>query len=539
MEYDIIIVGAGPAGLAAAIKIKQLSLLNNANINVCILEKGAHIGAHILSGAVLDPHSLQELLPQTWQQAPLNTPVKHDNFYYLTQKYAIKLPTPKTMRNHGNYIISLENLCKFLQTEAENLNCEIYPGFAATDILYNINGEVIGVKTGNVGIDKNNEKTGHYIPGMQLYAKQTLFAEGCRGQLSENLIQRFALRKNSAPQTYALGIKEIWQIPTEQHLVGQVIHTIGWPLTTDIYGGSFIYHLSNNIVALGLVIGLDYSNPWLNPFNELQRFKTHPFISNMLKNAERIGYGAKSLNEGGWQSIPKLTFPGGALIGDAAGFLNVPKIKGIHTAIKSGMLAAQACYEQCINPENHNQPQEIHNYQENINRSYITQELYKVRNIRPGFRYGLWYGLANAFLETYITYGYSPWTLQHNIDYKQLKFAQNTKQIAYPAPDGVLTFDKPSSLYLSNTYHEEDQPAHLKLRNHDLAMTINYENYASPETRYCPAGVYELIKINNQIQLQINAQNCLHCKACDIKDPSQNIVWQAPEGGGGPNYQNM
>ncbi len=537
MDYDVVIIGAGPAGLSAAIKIKQLALENNIQLSVCILEKGAQVGAHILSGAVLEPRSLQALLPNTWQKAPLDTKVTHDAFYYLNKHKAYQLPTPKPMHNEGNYIISLGELCQFLATEAETLGCEIYPGFAATNILYNKEGDVIGVSTGEVGINKDGIHIANYQPGMHLYAKQTLFAEGCRGQLSQQIMNRFQLRKNIQPQTYGLGIKEIWEIPPEQHQEGHVIHTVGWPMDQATYGGSFIYHLSANRVAIGFVVGLDYKNTWLNPFAEMQRFKTHPFVSKLLKGGERIAYGARALNEGGWQSLPKLTFPGGLLIGDGAGFLNVPKIKGIHTAMESGIIAAQTCFDAIEHFTS--KPIELTNYSEKIKQSWMAKELYNVRNIRPGFRYGLFAGLINAAFETYITQGKSPWTLKHHADYQTLKRASECKKIDYPKPDGILTFDLPSSVYLSNTYHEENQPAHLKLRDESLAISVNYQLYASPETRYCPAGVYEIIQGQLGPKLQINAQNCIHCKTCDIKDPKQNITWTAPEGGGGPNYINM
>ena len=537
MEYDVIIVGAGPAGLSAAIKLKQLAHQANQEIKVCILEKGAQVGAHLLSGAVLEPRSLQALLPDTWHNAPLTTPVTHDSFYYLTANKSFRLPTPAPMKNHGNFIISLGELCQFLAKEAEQLGCEIYPGFAATDILYNAEGEVIGVATGEMGLDKTGEKTTNYQPGMHLSAKQTLFSEGCRGQLSQHLISRFDLRAGRQPQTYGLGIKEMWQVQPEKHRLGHVIHTVGWPMDNPTYGGSFVYHLSNNRVAIGFVVGLDYQNPWLNPFNELQRFKTHPLIKSTLEGGERIGYGARALNEGGWQSTPKLTFPGGALIGDSAGFLNVPKIKGIHTAMMTGMLAAESCFETL--KEVSSAPVEMVHYAKKIKNSWVNKELYAVRNIRPGFHYGLWFGLLNAAFETYVTRGKSPWTFKYCEDYTTLLPADKAPRIDYPKPDGVITFDKLSSVYLSNTFHEENQPGHLKLRTPKLAIEVNYKEYASPETRYCPAAVYEIVDEPEHPRLQINAQNCIHCKTCDIKDPCQNIIWTAPEGGGGPNYQGM
>ncbi|MFW2570626.1 electron transfer flavoprotein-ubiquinone oxidoreductase [Legionella sp. 29fVS95] len=537
MEYDVVIVGAGPAGLSAGIKLKQLASKENKELRVCILEKGAQVGAHTLSGAVLEPRSLKELLPDTWQDAPLDTPVNQDLFYFLSSKRAYRLPTPKQMKNHGNYIISLGELCQFLATQAENLGCEIYPGFAATEVLYNEKGQVIGVATGDVGVDKSGNKTANYQAGMHLHAKQTLFAEGCRGQLSQVLMHRFHLRNDAQPQTYGLGIKEIWQISADKHQRGKVIHTIGWPLDNATYGGSFIYHLSKNRVAIGFVVGLDYKNPWLNPFAELQRFKTHPFVSELLKDGERISYGARALNEGGWQAMPKLSFPGGALIGDAASFLNVPKIKGIHTSMQSGMLAAEACFELLKNEQT--SQAELSAYPEKVKQSWLAEELYKVRNIRPGFRYGLWIGLFNAAFETYVSHGKSPWTLKNHADYSTLLPAAKAKKIEYPKPDGVLTFDRLSSVYLSNTYHEENQPCHLKLRDPKLAIDVNYRQYNSPETRYCPAAVYEIVEEEAGPRLQINAQNCIHCKTCDIKDPRQNILWCAPEGGGGPNYVSM
>ncbi len=534
MTYDVIIVGAGPAGLAAAIRLKQLAAQNNQTINVCILEKGAQVGSHLLSGAVLNPRSLKELLPETWQNAPLHTPVTQDEFYFLNTKRAYRMPTPKQMYNKDCFIISVGELGRFLAEQAENLGCEIYPGFAASQFLLGDQGEVIGVETGPVGIDKAGEKTPSYQPGMKLYAKHTLFAEGCRGELSQKLMKHFKLREGVSPQTYGLGIKEVWRVKPEHHNAGKVIHTVGWPMDNQTYGGSFIYHLKDHQIAIGFVVGLDYQNPWLSPFEEMQRFKTHPFVRPLLEGGERLSYGARALNEGGYQSLPKLTFPGGALIGDAAGFLNVPQIKGIHTAIQSGILAAEAT-EKALSEST----SELEYYAENIKKSWVIKELHQARNIRPGFRYGLWVGLINAAFETYVTRGKSPWTLKNHLDNETLTKASSTPKIEYPKPDGKITFDRLSSVYLTNTHHEENQPVHLKLEHPELAIDINYQLYASPEARYCPAAVYEITNADKKPKLQINAANCIHCKTCDIKDPKQNIIWTAPEGGGGPNYIGM
>lgn len=522
MKYDVIIVGAGPAGLSAAIRLLQLAQTQQKTLRVCVLEKGSQVGAHSISGAVLDPSSLKKLLPDSWQQAPLDTKVNHDQFLFLSKNKSWSLPTPHILKNHGNYIISIGQLCQFLAQEAEKLGCEIYPGFAASQILFDDQQRVIGVATGEMGVDKQGNQTSQYQPGMQLLADYTLFAEGCRGQLSQQLMKKFNLRDRCQPQTYGIGLKEIWKISPEHHHPGRVVHTMGWPLDRKTYGGSFIYHLSEQKIAIGLVVGLDYSNPYLSPFEEFQRLKTHPALKPMFEKAERISYGARALNEGGFQSIPKLDFPGGALIGDSAGFLNVARIKGIHLAMNSGMLTAEAYFNQVL-PDY----------------TPIFQELYPIRNIRPGFRKGLLFGLANAAFELYISKGNSPWTLTNADDHSNLTPAKQSKIIHYPKPDGKITFDRLSSVYLTNTHHTENQPCHLKLRDPGLMIQVNYEKFDSPETRYCPAAVYEINQTTNGPQLQINAQNCIHCKTCDIKDPTQNIEWVAPEGGGGPNYQNM
>lgn len=538
MEFDVVIVGAGPAGLAAAIRLKQL----NAELKICILEKGAEVGAHILSGAVFEPRALNELLPD-WQArgAPLNTPALKDQFLWLSSKKAWSLPTPPQMHNHGNYIISLSNFCRWLGQQAEALGVEIYPGFAATEILYDDHGTVRGVATGEMGINKEGQSTERYQAGMELHAQQTLFAEGCRGSLTKILLQRFQLEAKSSPQTYGLGIKELWEVDPKKHQLGTVVHSVGWPLDRKTYGGSFIYHLENNRVALGFVVGLDYTNPTLSPFEELQRFKTHPAIRDLFSGGKRIGYGARALNEGGLQSLPKLTFPGGMLIGDCAGFLNVPKIKGSHTAMKSGMIAAETIIAaQQRGNESEALRGELSDYTKNLQQSWLWQELYLVRNIRPVFHYGLLPGLAYAAIDTYLFRGRAPWTFNNHADHLQLKKIQQCQKIIYPKPDGVLTFDRLSSVYLSNTNHEENQPPHLQLKDPTLAIKVNLAEYGSPEQYYCPAAVYEIVRnTEDQPRLQINAQNCVHCKTCDIKDPLQNINWVPPEGGGGPNYRDM
>ena len=527
MEFDVVIVGAGPAGLSSAIRLAQLS---QQKLNICILEKGAEVGAQILSGAVLEPRALNELIPDWQMHYPsILTLVKNDEFALLTENKKLNLPTPPQMHNHGNYIISLSQLCRWLAEQAEALGINIFPGFAATEILYE-DDKVRGIITGDKGIDKNGNPTALYQPGIELIAKQTILAEGCRGSLTQTLFDKFKLRENCDPQTYAIGIKELWEIPEEIHQPGSVMHTIGWPLDSKTYGGSFVYHLGKNLLSIGFVIGLDYQNPYLNPYEEFQRFKTHPTIKPLLEKSKRIAYGARCLNEGGFQSIPKLTFPGGLIVGCAAGFLNVPKIKGIHTAMKSGMVAAESIFQTLNNDT----------YSSNIKQSWIWQELHRERNIRPAMRWGLLPGLAYAALDTYLFRGKAPWTLRNHLDNLQLKLAAESKKLNYPKHDNKVTFDLMSSVYLTNLQYDENQPCHLKLKNLQTPIKINLKNYASPEQRYCPAGVYEIIyDENNQPRLQINAANCIHCKACDIKDPTQNIIWTCPEGGSGPQYEIM
>jgi electron-transferring-flavoprotein dehydrogenase len=535
MEYDVVIVGAGPSGLAAAIRLKQLAAATERELAVCVVEKGSEVGAHILSGAVFEPRALTELIPDWREQgAPLVTQATEDRFLLLTERHALRLPTPPQMANHGNYIISLGNLCRWLAQQAEAFGVEIYPGFAAAEVLYDAAGRVQGVATGDMGISRDGKPTDRYQPGVELTAKETLFAEGCRGSLTKTLEQRFRLREGSDPQTYAIGVKELWEVAPDRHQPGLVVHTIGWPLDTATYGGSFLYHLENRQVAVGFVIGLDYRNPFLNPFEEFQRFKTHPAVRPFFEGGRRVAYGARALNEGGFQSIPRLDFPGGALIGDAAGFLNVPKIKGSHTAMKSGMVAAETVFRRLSGESGAEVGRALQE-------SWVWKELRRVRNIRPSFRWGLWAGLAYSALDTYVFRGSALWTLHHHPDHLQLDKASQARRIDYPRPDGKITFDRLSSVFISNTNHEEDQPAHLRLRDPEKAIGINYRLYDSPEQRYCPAGVYEIVQRDGagEPYLQINAQNCVHCKTCDIKDPEQNIDWVVPEGGGGPNYPNM
>ena len=538
MNFDVLIIGAGPSGLSASIKLAQLAKKNNKELNIGVVEKGSEVGAHILSGAVLETKALDELIPD-WKSknSPLKTEAKKDNFLLLTKNKSFRLPTPPQMKNDGNYIISLGNFCRWLAKQAEELGINIFPGFAASEILYHEKtNKVIGVRTGDQGMDKDGKQLENFQQGYDLFAKQTIFAEGCHGSLTKKLINKYNLRKDSDPQTYGIGLKELWEIKPENHKLGETIHSIGWPLDNQTYGGSFLYYLENNQVSVGFVIGLDYKNPYLSPFDEFQRFKTHPLIKKIFEGSKRISYGARALNEGGFQSIPKLTVPGGLLVGCTAGFMNVPKIKGTHTAMKSGMIAAEEIFKNIFDVKK----VEINSYEEEIKKSWVWNELYRVRNIRPAFQWGFWPGLIYSAIDTFIFRGKAPWTLKHHDDHKSLKEAKKSKKIDYPKPDGVITFDKLSSVFISNTNHAENQPCHLQLKDKNIPIEHNLENYDAPEQRYCPAGVYEIVDLEkNSPKLQINAQNCVHCKTCDIKDPTQNINWVTPEGGGGPRYPNM
>jgi electron-transferring-flavoprotein dehydrogenase len=532
MEFDVVIVGAGPSGLSAAIRLKQLA----PDATVCVVEKAGEVGAHILSGAVIETRALDEFLPD-WkaQGAPLHTAATEDQFVFLTKTRAIRSPvTPPQMHNHGNYIVSLGDVVRWLGTQAEALGVEIYPGFSAAELLVE-DGRVVGVATGDMGVTKTGEHGPNYQPGMELRATYTLFGEGCRGSLSKQVMERFNLREGVDPQTYGLGIKELWEIPRENHKPGLVMHSVGWPADSGTYAGSWLYHFGDGLVSFGYVVGLDYKNPWLSPFDEMQRLKTHPHMRRHFEGGRRISYGARALSEGGFQSIPKLVFPGGALIGDSAGFLNLPKIKGTHCAMKSGTLAAEAVAEALAG----NKPAELAAYPEKFRASWLHAELHKERNLRPAFaKFGLYGFLLYSGLDTFILRGKAPWTFHHaHPDNESLSKAADAPKIEYPKPDGVLTFDRLSSVFISNTNHEENQPVHLKLRDPSRWLGVNWDTYRSPESRYCPAGVYEAVGVEEGApRLQINAQNCVHCKTCDIKDPSQNIDWAAPEGGGGPAY---
>ncbi len=546
MDYDVVIVGAGPAGLGAAIRLKQQAAKDGGDISVCIVEKGSEVGAHILSGAVMDPRAMNELFPD-WKElgAPLNQPVTEDRFLFLTEGGSTQTPNwllPKCFQNHGNYVISLANVCRWLGTKAEELGVEIYPGFAASEVLFHDNGSVKGIATGDMGIGKHGEHTTRYARGMELHAKYTFFAEGCRGNLGKLLQQKFNLNEGRDPQVYGIGLKELWEVKPDKHVPGLVVHTAGWPLDSATYGGSYLYHLENNLVAVGFVVGLAYTNPFLSPFEEFQRYKTHSVIRSFFDGGKRLAYGARAITAGGLQSLPKLTFPGGALIGDDAGFLNVPRIKGSHAAIKSGMLAADAAYEALKATRTSD---ELSAYPEAFKTSWLHEELHKARNFKPLMSKNIFIGSPLVFIDQTILGGKAPWTMHHqHADHEMLKKASESKPISYPKPDGVLTFDRLSSVFISNTNHEEDQPAHLTLKNASVPVQVNLALYDGPESRYCPAGVYEYVEAGvgnpqGKKRLQINAQNCVHCKTCDIKDPTQNIVWVVPEGGGGPNYPNM
>ncbi len=543
MEYDVVVVGAGPAGLAAAIRLKQIAAREKQEISVCVLEKGSEVGAHILSGAVMDPRALNELFPD-WQSrnAPLNAPVSEDRFLFLTESASYKVPDsllPACFRNHGMYVVSLGNVCRWLAQQAEGVGVEIFPGFAAAEVLHREDGAVKGVATGDMGIGRDGKPTASHQPGMELHARYTFFAEGCRGHLGRRLQERFNLCTGADPQVYGIGLKELWEIAPEKHRQGLVVHTAGWPLANDTYGGSFLYHLEDNQVSIGFVVGLGYTNPYLSPYEEFQRYKTHPAILPFLEGGRRIAYGARAIAAGGLQSLPRLVFPGGCLIGDDAGFLNASRIKGSHAAMKSGMLAAEAAFAALAAGRSHD---ELAGYPEMFRASWLHEELHRARNFKPWMSKGLALGTLMVGVDQIVLRGRAPWTLHHrHADHETLKTRTAAKPISYPKPDGVITFDRLSSVFISNTNHVENQPCHLTLRDATVPIKVNLELYDAPESRYCPAGVYEIVRDANgeNPRLQINAQNCVHCKTCDIKDPTQNIVWVVPEGGGGPNYPNM
>ena len=543
MDYDVVIVGGGSAGLASAIRLKQLSAEKSREISVCLIEKSAEIGGHILSGAVLDPHALSELIPD-WKAlgAPLNAAVSEDRFLILGKNSSFQIPNlllPACFHNEGNYVISLGSLCRWLGQQAEALGVEIYPGFAGAEVLYHEDGAVKGVATGDMGIRKDGSHGPAFQPGMELHARYTLFAEGSRGHLGRQLEETFRLRDGADPQVFSIGLKELWEIRPEAHQSGLVIHTGGWPLDAQTYGGGFLYHLEENLVAVGMVTGLGYSNPHLSPYEEFQRLKTHASLRPFLEGGKRIAYGARTVTAGGLQSLPKLVFPGGALIGDDAGFLNAARIKGSHSAIKSGMLAAEACFDAIADGR---QGDELTAYPEAFRNSWLFEELHKARNFKPWMSKGLHLGSLMFGIDQQVFRGHAPWTLHHKgADHTQLKHAADCQPIAYPKPDGVITFDRLSSVYLANTNHEEDQPCHLRLKDAATPIRVNLAHFDAPEQRYCPAGVYEIVsdEKGENPHLQINAQNCIHCKTCDIKDPTQNIVWVVPQGGEGPNYPSM
>ena len=534
LSYDVVIVGAGPAGLSTAIKLKQL----NSELSVCILEKSSEVGAHILSGNVFETKALDELIPN-WKDldSPIKTDVRSEDFLFYTNNKSIKIPNfllPKALQNHGNYIISLSNLCKWLGEFAENLGVEIFPGFAASKLIYDESNQVIGVQTGDMGLDKENNPKDNFEPGINIKGKVTVLSEGCRGHLGKEALKKFNLDKNNkSPQQYGIGFKEIWEISPENHSLGKVSHSVGWPLSNDIYGGSFCYHAENNQIYLGYVIGLDYKNPYLSPYDEFQQFKTHPDVKKLLQGGKRISYGARALIEGGLQSLPQMHMPGALLIGCDAGTLNMPKIKGSHTAMKSGIIAAEVI-------ENHiSKNEDLSSYEDKFKNSWVHKELHQARNVKPSFQWGLIPAMIFTGIDQKLFGGKLPFTLQHkHADHETLIPAKDAKKITYPKYDGVLTFDKPSSVYLSGTNHSDDQPCHLLLNDKDLSTTYTIEEYDEPAQRYCPAGVYE-VEFDEEIQkkvLKINSQNCIHCKTCDITEPSQNIEWVTPEGGGGPIY---
>ena len=540
MEFDVLVVGGGPAGLAAAIRLKQLAEAKGGELSVCLIEKGAEIGAHILSGAVIDPRSLNELIPD-WKEkgAPLTTAVTEDQVLFLSETGVRRVPpalTPDCFENHGNYIVRLGNLVKWLGEQAEAAGIEVYPGFAAAEILYDESGAVKGVATGDMGLDRDGTPGPHHQPGMELHAKYTLFAEGCRGHLGKQLEARFNLREGVDPQTYGIGIKELWEVKPEMHRPGLVVHTAGWPMDNRTYGGGFIYHLEDNLVALGFVVGLNYENPHLSPFDEMQRWKTHSEVRKHIEGGKRLAYGARAIATGNLQSLPRLIFPGGGLIGDDAGFLNAARIKGVHAAIKSGMLAAEAAFDALAA---NRQRDALTAYPAAFRDSWLYAELHKYRNFKPLMKKGLWMGSFLFGMDQMLFRGKAPWTLHNSSDHDKLKPASECPKIDYPKPDGVLTFDRLSSVFLSNTNHEEEQPCHLQLKDPSVAISVNLARYDAPEQRYCPAGVYEIVQEEAGPRLQINAQNCIHCKTCDIKDPTQNINWVVPQGGEGPIYQGM